>query len=281
MENGTDIKSLLQSASNAIPSDSPQLDAEILLAHVLGKPRSYLFAWPEKQLPPDAVSAFRSLIERRIAGEPVAYLTGRRDFWSLTLTVSPDVLIPRPDTELLVELALQRPPHPAIDVLDMGTGSGAIALALASERPAWRLTATDYSRAALTIARDNAARHHLSNVHFLHGSWYDATPTQHFHLIISNPPYIRNDDPHLQQDDLRFEPEEALASGRSGLDDIEQIAAGAPGHLHPNGLLLVEHGYDQANEVRQIFRHHGLVDVTTRADLEGRERVTLGRKIRA
>lgn len=270
------IKQLLLRAAATIPSDSPRLDAEILLCHSLKKPRSHLFTWPEQVLEADQVSSFQKLVQRRCAGEPIAYLTGQQEFWSLQLKVSPHVLIPRPETELLVELALQWPAESPLAVLDMGTGSGAIALALANERPGWRIVATDQSEEALNIARDNAAHHRLGNVHFSQGSWYQAAADQTFDLIISNPPYIPATDPHLCTGDLRFEPEQALVSGATGLDDIQVITRDAARHLNDNGWLLVEHGYDQGAAVRQIFRQHGLETVRTEPDLEGRERVTLG-----
>ncbi|HFD87483.1 MAG TPA: peptide chain release factor N(5)-glutamine methyltransferase [Gammaproteobacteria bacterium] len=276
MTGDNSIKQLLHKAAASISSDSPRLDAEILLCHLLNKPRSHLFTWPEQVLEPKLVETFLKLVQRRCAGEPVAYLTGQQEFWSLQLKVSPAVLIPRPDTELLVELALQWPANTPLDVLDLGTGSGAIALALASERPAWRITATDQSEEVLNIARDNAGRHQLSNVRFNQGSWYQAVTSQTFDLIVSNPPYIPAADPHLATGGLQFEPEQALVSGVIGLDDIEAIAGEAVRYLNDNGWLLVEHGYDQGTAVRQIFERHGLETVRTELDLEGRERVTLG-----
>ena len=273
------IDTLLHDAANRIGGDSPRLDAEILLAHVLGKPRSHLYAWPERELDANQCDAFARLVERRVAGEPVAYLVGEQEFWSLPLTVTPGVLIPRPETERLVELALTLHTAPVADVLDLGTGSGAIAIALATERPGWRLLATDVSEAALDVARVNAERRHCHNLDFAIGNWYDAVPdSQRFDLIVSNPPYVRNDDPHLEQGDLRFEPEGALTSGHDGLDDIRRIAAGARKHLRPGGWLLVEHGYDQAVEAAEILRAAGLSAVRREPDLGGRDRVTLGRR---
>ena len=273
------IDTLLRDAADRIGGDSPRLDAEILLAHVLGKPRSHLYAWPERELDANQCDAFARLIERRVAGEPVAYLVGEQEFWSLPLTVTPAVLIPRPETERLVELALTLHLEPVADVLDLGTGSGAIAIALATERPGWRLLATDVSEAALDVARINAERHRCRNLDFAQGNWYDAVPaTRRFDLIVSNPPYVRSDDPHLQQGDVRFEPEGALTSGRGGLDDIRRIVAGAREHLRPGGWLLVEHGYDQAVEAGEIFREAGLSEVRCEPDLGDRDRVTLGRR---
>ncbi len=272
------IKALLSQAASRIDSDAPRLDAEILLAQVLGKPRSFLFTWPEHEPTPAQVSAFLQLVQRREAGEPVAYLVGAQEFWSLPLKVTADVLIPRPETERLVELALEHHSHANGEVLELGTGSGAISIALASERPGWRLLATDRSSQALEIARHNAARHRLGHITFLEGSWYEPLRgDRRFDLIISNPPYVRANDPHLAKGDVRFEPAQALVSGESGLDDIRDIAAGAVSFLHHGGWLMVEHGYDQASDVRAIFDAAGLAQVHSETDLAGHERVTLGR----
>jgi release factor glutamine methyltransferase len=217
---------------------------------------------------------------RRAAGEPLAYLTGRREFWSLDLAVTPDVLIPRPETELLVELALQRiPRNVKVDIADLGTGSGAIALALAHERPLTRVLATDASAATLTVARDNAARLRNGNIEFAQGDWCAALGNRKFDLIVSNPPYIADKDAHLQQGDLRFEPRAALASGADGLDAIRVIVHGAPAHLKPGAWLMFEHGHEQGLAVRDLLEKSGFVEVFTERDLEGRERVTGGRDI--
>ncbi len=274
------IKALLSQAASRVDSDSPRLDAEILLAQVLGKPRSFLFAWPEHTPTPEQISAFQQLVQRREAGEPVAYLVAEQEFWSLPLKVSADVLIPRPETERLVELALEYHPHANGQVLELGTGSGAISVALASERPSWQLLATDRSSQALDIARHNAARHRLENISLIEGSWYaPISGDRQFDLIISNPPYVRADDPHLAKGDVRFEPAQALVSGKSGLDDIRDIAAGATDFLRHGGWLMVEHGYDQASDVRAIFDAAGLAEVHSETDLAGHERVTLGRSL--
>jgi len=216
-------------------------------------------------------------VARREAGEPAAYLTGRRGFWRFELDVDAATLIPRPETELLVELALERLPQSPCRVADLGTGSGAIALAIASERPRADVVASDASAAALEVARRNAARLGLANVRFAEGSWYVPLAGERFELIASNPPYVAEGDAHLSQGDLRFEPASALASGVDGLDDIRVIAAEAPAHLVSGGWLLVEHGYDQGASVRDIFVRAGLVDVATVQDLEHRDRVTMGR----
>jgi release factor glutamine methyltransferase len=251
-------------------------EAEHLLAHVLGRAPAWLFAHGDEA--PDAASkdAFHSLVERRIAGEPVAYLVGRRGFWTLDLDVTPATLIPRPETELLVELALARLP-PDGSVVDLGTGSGAIALALASERPLARVLATDASADALDVAQANAARFGLERVAFRRGDWYAPLDGARFDLVVSNPPYIADGDAHLAQGDLRHAPASALSSGVDGLDAIRGIAAGAGAHLRGRGWLLVEHGFDQGKPVRDLFRAAGLVEVSTARDLEDRDRVTLGR----
>ena len=251
-------------------------EAEALLAHVLGRSPAWLFAHGDEVLREDAAAAFRALVERRAAGEPVAYLVGRRGFWTLDLAVTPATLIPRPETELLVELALARM-APDAAVVDLGTGSGAIALALASERPRARVVATDASLDALAVARDNATRLGLARVEFRHGDWYAPLAGERFDVIASNPPYIAAGDAHLAQGDLRHEPPSALASGPDGLDDLRRIAAGARPHLRPGGWLLVEHGFDQGASVRALFDAAGLRDVATERDFEGRDRVTLGR----
>jgi release factor glutamine methyltransferase len=253
-------------------------EAESLLAHALGRTPAWLYAHGDYEVDAGAVARFEDLLARRRAGEPVAYLLGRRGFWRFDLRVTPATLIPRPETERLVELALDRvPATAAAHVADLGTGSGAIALAIASERPAAQVVATDLSDAALDVARDNAQRLGVGNVTFRAGRWYAALAGERFDLIASNPPYIADGDAHLGQGDLRFEPRGALASGPDGLDDLRQIAAGARDHLRSGGWLLVEHGWDQGEAVRALFATAGLVDVATAPDLEHRDRVTLGR----
>lgn len=254
-------------------------DAEALLLHVLGRDRAWLFAHARDPVGDEAAAAFAGLVERRANGEPVAYLTGRRGFWTLDLAVSPATLIPRPETERLVELALERlEDAPGFRVADLGTGSGAIALALASERPQARVVATDASAGALAVARANAAAHALSNVDFRQGPWWAPLQGERFDLVASNPPYIAAADPHLGQGDLRFEPASALAAGADGLDDIRQIIDGAPAHLLPGGWLLLEHGWDQGAAVAGLLRERGFAAVSTEQDLEARDRVTLGRR---
>lgn len=257
--------------------DSPRADADILLAYVLGRPRSYLLAWPERELSPGQWTAFQALVERRACGEPVAYLTGSREFFGLDLAVSNAVLIPRPETEILVEAALERLPAGPCMVADLGTGSGAIALAIAQARPDARVVAVDASPQALEVARTNAERLGLRNVELREGDWCKGLADERFDMIVSNPPYIRKDDPHLAQGDLRFEPAMALASGADGLEAIRAIVACTPAHLSPGGWLLFEHGFDQAEAVAGLMRTAGLIGIETLRDLFGHGRVTLGR----
>lgn len=259
-------------------SDSPRLDAEILLAAALNKPRSHLFAWPEKPLEGAPLELFREYTQRRADGEPVAHILERREFWSLPLTITPDTLIPRPDTETLVEAALQKCPAQAgLRILDLGSGSGALALALKSERPLATVIATDASTAALAVARRNAGDLGLE-MDFREGRWWQAIGDEMFDIVVSNPPYIRENDPHLERGDVRFEPRSALAAGPDGLDDIRAIAAGAPSHLLPGGWLLLEHGYDQAAAVRDILSASGLAGIEQFRDAGGNTRVTAGRR---
>lgn len=270
------IESLLNGAE--LPdSPSARLDAELLLAHVLGKPRSYLRTWPERE--PDAAqcAAFAALLERRRAGEPVAYLLGRQGFWSLELEVAPHTLIPRPDTELLVETALALGPGGPARVLDLGTGTGAIALALACERPAWQVLGVDRVAEAVALAERNGARLGLANARFVESRWFSALAGERFRMIVGNPPYIAADDRHLGEGDVRFEPASALVAGADGLDDIRLIVLEAPEHLEAGGWLLLEHGYDQAEAVRALFAARGFTDVESRRDLGGHQRITLGR----
>jgi len=269
------IETLLNSAE--LPdSPSPRLDAELLLAFCLGKPRSFLRTWPERAVDDETATRFAALLARRSGGEPGAYLLGQQGFWSLDLEVAPHTLIPRPDTELLVETALALCAGGPARVLDLGTGSGAIALALASERPVWQLLGVDRVPEAVLLAERNRARLKLGNARFVESAWFAALAGQRFRMIVGNPPYIAADDPHLAQGDVRFEPASALVAGPDGLDDIRQIVVAAPEHLEPGGWLLLEHGYDQGEAVRALFVARGFTQVDSRRDLGGNERITLG-----
>ena len=255
-------------------TDTAALDAQILLAHVLGRSRTWLYTWPAYELTPEQERAFDALIGRAAQGEPVAYLTGQRAFWTLTLHVTPAVLIPRPETEVLVELVLESVKADSALVADLGTGSGAIALALASERPNWRIHATDASSAALSVAKANAERLAITNVQFFPGSWCEALPATGYALIVSNPPYIAEEDPHLAA--LWYEPRSGLVAAECGLADLKQIALQARSKLANGGLLLLEHGWQQGASVRSVLTGLGYREVRTCEDHGGRERVTLG-----
>lgn len=256
-------------------SDTPRLDAEVLLGHVLAQPRSYLFAHPDENLPPDRLDAFDHMLQQRLAGQPVAYLTGEREFWSLLLRVNASTLIPRPETELLVEKALTHiADDQAVDILELGTGSGAIALALSTERPACQIVATDADSDSLSIARQNAASHGVSNIEFVTGDWFDPLADRKFDLIVSNPPYVRDADPHLGTGDTRFEPRRALAAGPDGLDALRLIVRSAGLHLNSGGWLLLEHGYDQADDVAALLSSAGFDSICCYRDHAGHPRVT-------
>ena len=258
-------------------SPSARLDAELLLAAALGKPRSFLRTWPERVVDREARERFEGWLARRRAGEPVAYILGRQGFWSLDLEVAPHTLIPRPDTELLVETALQLLPASPARVLDLGTGTGAIALALACERLSWQVSGVDRIPEAVALAERNRERLRLANVGFRQSHWFSALEGERFALIVGSPPYIPGSDPHLQQGDVRFEPKSALVAGHDGLDDIRLIVAQAPRFLEPGGWLLLEHGYDQAAAVRDLLLGNGFSEVESRRDLGGHERISLGR----
>ncbi len=254
-------------------------DARLLLAHAVGRDVSWLYAHGSDPIEGELLQRFNALVEARSAGRPVAYLTGRRGFWTLDLEVNADTLIPRPETEVLVELALARLPASApCRVADLGTGSGAIALAIAKERPRAEVVATDASSGALEVAQRNAAAHAIANVRFRHGSWFEPLAGERFDAIVSNPPYIADGDAHLALGDLRFEPSAALSSGSTGLDDIRELVGGADRFLQAGGWLLLEHGLDQGAALRQLFVAAGFVEVATERDLESRDRVTLGRR---
>ncbi len=271
------VASALQHATRELTptSPTPRLDAEVLIMHVCGLERGGLIARDRSVLTDAQRQRLEELLARRKRGEPVAYLTGVREFWSMELHVSPAVLIPRPETELLVEKALARIPSGAKwTVADLGTGSGAIALAVARERPHCRIIATDHSPAALEVARANAAKSGLSNVEFRAGDWFAPLAGATLDMILSNPPYIRSDDPHLGQGDVRFEPQPALAAGAKGLDAIQHIALHARRHLKPGGWLLFEHGWDQGGAIGDLLRGHGYRAIVCHRDLSGHDRVT-------
>ncbi|MCG7939226.1 MAG: peptide chain release factor N(5)-glutamine methyltransferase [Candidatus Thiodiazotropha lotti] len=266
-----------QQSLNGI-ADNPDLEATMLLCHLLDKPKSHLYAWPEAMLSESQQQRYQQLIEQRQQGTPIAYILQRREFWSLSLRVTPDTLIPRAESEMLVERALHhlQSCHNPI-AADLGTGSGAIALALASERPDARVAATDLHQAALSIAKENAQRLGLQNLAFHAGDWCDALPEdERFDVILSNPPYIESADPHLTQGDLPYEPHSALVSGEDGLDDIRTIIKQAPTRLKRNGWLILEHGYNQADVVRRLMKSAGMSGISSHTDLAGQPRVTEG-----
>ena len=276
----TTIRQTLSDAHQQLQktSPSPASDASILLCHVLGCNGSHLIAWPEKELPPQLSAAFGRVLRRRLEGEPVAYITGEKEFWSLSLKVSADVLIPRPETETLIEFVLELyAGHSVIKVADIGTGSGAIACALAAEHPRWDIVATDISAAALEIASSNASAHQLDNLRFLQGAWFEPVREYDFDLIISNPPYVATDDRHLSEGDVRFEPGTALTSGAQGLDAITLLTRQAGAYLNSGGWLVVEHGYDQQKAVRDRFQQSGFEEIVQLTDLAALPRATAGR----
>lgn len=260
-------------------AETNNLDAEVLLLHLLDLERTTLRAWPERHITADQGMQYQWLIGQRRAGWPIAYLTGQREFWSRSFRVGPGVLIPRPETELLIEIVLNRFPADArASLLDLGTGSGIIALTLAAERPGCAITATDASADALAITRENARRLGISQIRYLKGHWLDPLAADdRFDLIVSNPPYIAAEDPHLVQGDLRYEPQPALASGSDGLDALREIIDRSPAHLHPGGWLILEHGYDQANAVNALLTKDGYRDISQYRDLQGHPRASVAR----
>ena len=273
----TNIQSTITEASIKLAeiSDSAHLDAEVLLCHVLNKPRSHLRAWPEKVLSSTQKQEFTGLFEQRIQGVPIAYLIENKEFWSRDFKVNSNVLIPRPDTELLIELSLEllaNKPDPQI--IDLGTGSGIIAITLAAERPDLKVIATDFSEQALEIAKHNATTHQIKNIQFIQSNWFTDITQSKFDLVISNPPYIDNNDPHLSQGDVRFEPDSALIAKNQGLLDIIKISNKARHYLKEHGTLLIEHGYNQQAAVQATFKVFNYNNIQTHTDLSGNPRVT-------
>jgi len=272
------ISQLLQSAVQLNHlSDTSRLDCELLLCYLLDVDRTYLKTWPDRELSETIEEQFQQLLQRRIIGEPVAYLIGTQGFWTLDLKVSADTLIPRPETELLVEAALELELPQQAKVLDLGTGTGAIALALATEQSRWQVSAVDLMPGAVQLAKENCQRCQLENVEIFQSHWFADIAPQSFDLIVSNPPYIETDDAHLAQGDVRFEPASALVSGPQGLDDLRLLVAQSVNYLVDCGWLIVEHGYQQGPAVRDLFEQAGFALVETRVDLNNLERITLGR----
>lgn len=262
-------------------ASSPRIDAEVLLCHVLGRDRTWLYTWGDKACPVWELARFDALITARVQGTPVAYLTGEREFWGLRLATSPDTLIPRPDTETLVEIALNRVALPTGRLLDLGTGTGAIALAFASERPSWQVLGVDLREEAVALATRNAQALGIANAKFLQSDWFTALESyagvgKRFDIIVSNPPYIAADDPHLAEGDVRFEPRSALVADAEGMADLLYLVRSAPHYLAASGWLLLEHGYTQADKVRRALKSTGYQSVESIRDLGGHERVTLG-----
>jgi len=259
-----------------LDSDSARLDTELLIGHALGKDRSYLYSWPEKEVEAEIERRFTALFDRRVKGEPVAHILGYREFWSLTLAVNNSTLIPRPETETQIEWVTELGLPKCSRVLDLGTGSGAIALALAMENPDWEIDASDISSAAVALATENASRLQVENVRLQVSDWYQSVSAGAYDLIVSNPPYIKANDEHLQKGDLRFEPVSALVADNMGLADLGKIIAGAGAFLADGGWLLLEHGYEQAPAVRAMLKQFGFSGVLTRCDLSGNDRISGG-----
>ncbi len=258
-------------------SESPALDTQILLSHVLQCNSAHLIAWPEKNLELQQETQYQQLIQQRLKGLPVAHLIGKREFWSLDFKVDDSTLIPRPETETLVEFILQKFNHKKhLKLLDIGTGSGAIAISLAKEKPEWKVFASEISEAALKLAKSNSKQHQTHNLVLIHSNWFDAITEHDFDIIVSNPPYIANNDPHLSQGDVRFEPLSALTSGATGMNAIEHLCSQAKRRLSKNGYLIVEHGYNQAQQVAACFTENGYKKIEQKKDLAGNPRMTAG-----
>ncbi len=279
MSSSVTVEQLLKQATEQLTangSESPSLDAAVLLCRALNKPRSFLFTWPDKALSEEEQDVINELINQRLTGKPVAYIVGEREFWSLPLKVSPSTLIPRPDTERLVEVALDLTIEASGPILDLGTGTGAIALALASEMPNREVIGVDLREEAQQLATENANNLSIKNARFLQGSWFEPIEDLRFDLIVSNPPYIDEQDPHLDQGDVRFEPKSALVADDKGMADIRWIATEARGYLNKAGWIAFEHGYDQGKLTRDLLESLGYSMVATQQDYAGNDRVTLG-----
>lgn len=278
MPNAHSIKNTLADATSQLNNADAKLEAHLLLQHVLNVNRAWLIAHESDALQPNIHAVFEALLNRRLNGEPMAYILGCREFYGLDLMVTPDTLIPRPDTETLVEVALAKISNiPNQSILDLGTGTGAIALAIAKNRPQARITGVDASLGALKVAKQNAENLSIHNVEFVFSKWFENLESQKFDVIVSNPPYIKNQDAHLTQGDLRFEPISALASGVDGLDDIRQIIGDCLIHLKPQAWLMLEHGYNQAAQVADLMADVGLTNIETIKDLGNNDRVTIGK----
>ena len=273
------IENILKQSQASLPdSETSHLDVEVLLSHILQKPREYLRAHSEAELTQLQSKAFEKLLAKRKTGAPIAYLVGHQEFWSLDFLVNESVLIPRPETELLVETVLARfPADKNIQLLDLGTGSGAIAIAIAHEKSAWEILATDQSADSLNLAKENASRLNVNNVQFILSDWFSKVPEKKFDAIISNPPYVAEGDVHLLKGDVRFEPQDALVSGQDGLSDIRLIVSQARNYLTQYGMLAIEHGFDQASDVRDVFKASHYHEIKSVKDLSGVERVCIGR----
>ncbi len=275
------IQQALQQARQALSetSSSAHLDAQVLLTHILQCNTAHLAAWPEKSLSKEQASRYLQLVQQRKKGVPVAHLTGHREFWSLNFSVNSSTLIPRPETETLIEFILKKfSDEEDLKLLDMGTGTGAIAISIAREKPEWKIFASDISEQALNLAAQNSENHQTSNITLIHSDWFNGITDHDFDIIISNPPYIADDDPHLLAGDVRFEPQSALTSGETGMDDIEHLCSRAKDHLVNNGWLIIEHGYNQKQQVADCFTENGYTDIEHKQDLSGHTRMTAGKR---
>lgn len=273
------ILTCLQKAKETLKliTDQPMLEAELLLAWVIKKDRSYLSAHPEKKIAENEIKIFNSLVRRRVNKEPLAYILGKKEFWSLNFKVTKDTLIPREETEILVETTLKLFANQnELSLLDLGTGSGAIAIAIAKEKPQWKIFATDISKEALEVAQYNANKHGLSNIHFYQGDWFCALPKVKFDVILSNPPYLSEDDWHAYGANLCFEPQSALFAGNNGYKEIDSIVFSAQKYLTSRGTLIIEQGFSQGAQVKTFFLKSGFSNIQSVKDLSGHERVTLG-----